>query len=469
MFNIKERLLIVLARRFFLVFVFYVYPKFEFKLHHLKIISVLQAVFFGKVRFVQFAAPPRHGKSLLCSELYPAWWLGKNPDKQIIHASYAASLSNSFSMKVRAMVRDDVRYRKVFPHMALSPERQRVDDWKTIQGGGFKSIGVTGGITGHGADLFIIDDPHKEGDEQSPAAMQAVFDWWTSAARTRLHPGAAVIFIMTRWAVRDMAGRLIELAEFDPLADQWLVIRFPALAEENDPLGRAVGEALWPERFSRENLLAIRSISERYFNALFQQNPKVDNEPLFELKDFKMGIFGRHFPVHQKPDFWTVDLSSTETERSDYVVFTHWRYVQARLYVLGGERFRAQWPEVKRRLSKCIRANPGKKFYFPPHTLELLALQNLREEMPDEKWRFVEVPQPGDKVQRAGVLSDFAKGGNVYVNRCDFGRLFVREHCGFPDEVDHDDMVDTSSVATHAVGLQSRFSLTVVEVGRAKK
>lgn len=282
----------LLARRLFIPFCQYMISNFVVKLHHDRIGRSLDSVNQGLITRVMFAMPPRHGKSYMCSELFPAFWLGCHPQGQIIHASYAAALSNSFSMKVRAIIRDSYLYKDLFPHVVIDPGRQRLDDWKLANGGGFKSIGVGGGITGHGADLFIIDDPHKEGDEQSGRAMQSVFDWYNSAARTRLSPGAAVVFPMTRWHPRDLAGRLLELAKHDPLADQWELLRFPALAEKDDPLGRVVGEALWPERFSVKDLFAIRAISARYFGALFQQKPELTDAPMFEMGDFNRYVSG---------------------------------------------------------------------------------------------------------------------------------------------------------------------------------
>lgn len=285
--NAANTLMDALARRDFLSFCQRIYPGWITAPHHVVLADHLMQVMDGSLDRLMASLPPRHTKSLMFSILFPAFWLAHNPDKQIIHASYAASLSNDFSRQVRNIVRDDLIYKRLFPHMGLDPDRQRLDDWKTTQGGGFKSVGVTAGITGHGADLFIIDDPHKEGDEKSMTQLLAVFDWYNSAARTRLSPGAPVLFPMTRWHPRDLAGRLLEMAEIDSNADQWLQLKFPALALENDPLGRSPGDPLWPERFTKENLLSIQALSERYFEALFQQNPQVTDEPMFLSHLFK--------------------------------------------------------------------------------------------------------------------------------------------------------------------------------------
>jgi phage terminase large subunit-like protein len=453
----------LLARRLFLHFCQYVYAGFMSPPHVVRIAKNLDDINCGRSFRSMYALPPRHTKSLLCSELFPAFWLGCHPEGQIIHASYAAALSNSFSMKVRGLIRDSYLYKELFPHVVLDPGRQRLDDWKLSSGGGFKSIGVTGGITGHGADLFIIDDPHKEGDEQSGRALQAVFDWYNSAARTRLSPGAAVVFPMTRWHPRDLAGRLLDIAEHDPQADQWDVFSFPALALKNDPLGRKVGEPLWPDRFSKVDLHAIRAISERYFEALFQQNPSVTDKPLFVLDNFSRTVDACDWLG--KP-FWAVDLAITEKTRSDYTVIGQWSYDGRRTLKLHKVmRFRAQWPTVKRRLVEILREY-GQPMYFPKDVLELVAVQSLREAYPTLRHLVKDVSMPGDKVAKAQPLSDFCQNGIVVIP---FGQefdFFIREHCGFPDEVRHDDCVDMSSVATHALGFRDRFSITVARIGK---
>jgi predicted phage terminase large subunit-like protein len=460
-----RRLRLELARRLVIRFCQVVHDGFIVAPHHQLIAEKLDQVAAGDLRRLIISMPPRHGKSEMASVLFPAYWLGLNPIKQIIHVSYAAALSNEFARRVRSIVRDDPQYRRLFPEVALDPERQRLDDWKLTAGGGFKSIGVQGGISGHGADLLIIDDPVKEGDEKSLTTLQAVFDWYLSAARTRLSPGAAVVVIMTRWHPLDLVGQLLELAERDPLADQWEQLTLPALAGENDPLGRAPGQALWPERFSEQDLISIRSLSERYFEALFQQNPQVTDAPMFLAEDFHRA------PVGSVSDYkncvWTFDLAMTEGNRADYNVFGRWAFVDGDLYLLEVRRFRAQWPEVKNALLAVAEAYPSDLLVFPNEFLELVALQMLRSEY-GLAGRVKAQPLDGDKVARAQVLADFAKSGRVMVCSGPEGDAFVREHCQFPDLAQHDDCVDMSSVAAAYFGLGRRFSWAIVEIERKR-
>ena len=445
-----------LARRYFYFFCTYVYPDFITAPHHLEICDALDDVVAGKIKRLHVALPPRHSKSLLISELFPGFWFGHNPDKQIIHASYAASLSNKFSMSVRRLIRDNARYRELFPHIALSPDRRRLDDWLLVTGGGFRSIGVTGGITGLGCHLAIVDAPHKEGDEQSEHLLEVVWNWWASAMQTRLMPGAAVLFPMTRWAVNDMAGRALRLAASDLDADQWTCLIYPALAVENDPLGRAPGEALWPKQYSRKRLLAIKAASERYFESLFQQNPQLHEEPLFSMDSF---VRASHVA---KKHFWTVDIAITEKDRSDYTVFGRWSWEDDVFALHKIIRFRAQWPSVRAEMKCVLDTYPDEKMYLPKHLTELFAIQLFRQNYSSQ---IEEVSMPGDKYSRAVVLSDVCKRCTVIVIPGADGDIFVDEHTGFMTIAKHDDCVDVSSVATHAMGLQKVFDILVYGVG----
>ncbi len=438
-----------LARRVPLRFNGWVYPGWQTAPHHELIGAKLLDILEGRTKRLIISMPPRHGKSLMASELFPALWLGLNPAKEVIHVSYASMLSNDFSRKVRAMIRDNGRYRELFPHMQLDPERARIDDWRLVTGGGFKSIGVQGGIAGHGADLMIVDDPVHEGDEHSMTTLDLIWDWWLSAARTRMHPGGVILVIMTRWHPLDLVGRLLDLARRDETADQWEHLVLPALALDDDVLGREPGDPLWPDRVSFDDLMAISALSERYFEALYQQNPQVGGSVMFREDDF----------VRESPDLergaWCFDLASTEKSRSDYNVIGRWQYDGDRLSLTHVERFRDEWPAVRRRILSLARMHPEDVFVFPKQTFELLAIQTLREEFPE--LLLGEVTLPNDRVERAMPYSTVVESGRALVCAGQDADYFIYEHAHFPDAVQHDDCVAMSSVATHWFGLNRRF------------
>ncbi len=247
-------------------------PSYQYARHLDFLARTLEKVERGEIKKLMVFFAPRHGKSQLVSCNFPAWYLGRNPDKRIIHASYSDSLSNEWSRRTRDVVENEI-YRAIFG-ISTDMDTRAVDNWRMSgKRGGMLSLGVGGSATGFGADLFIIDDPVKNAQEaESETYRTRVHDWYKSVARTRLEPGGSIILMMARWHQKDLAGAI--LAE-DP---EWTVINLTAIAGENDPMGRDPGEALWPERFDVDALLKIKGdVGSRYWNALYEGAP-VDPE-----------------------------------------------------------------------------------------------------------------------------------------------------------------------------------------------
>ena len=354
-------------------------PAYIYKPFHYDLMRAIQRTAMSPGGRLFIGMPPRHGKSDLCSILLPAWYLGRRPSSRIMHLSYSSELTNSFSLQVRRMVRDDLTYGSVFK-VPLG-ERQRVDDWNTAAGGGFRSVGVGGGITGHGADLMIIDDPHKEGDHLSLTILDQVYDWYTTAARTRLSPGASIVFVMTRWAVLDLAGRLLALEG----GDEWQEFVLPAIAGANDAYGRA-----WPERYPVSELEKIRANDERHFQALYQNDPRSADDVLFHEKYF-VWVDDSDLPV----DFWSFDLASSLRETADFTVMCAWSRNGDNLTLLRVERGRWAFPEVRQRILALSREYPEARLLFPADLLEMVMMTELRAA--DGDIRLISVPMKGDK------------------------------------------------------------------------
>ena len=236
----------------------------------------LEAVERGEIKRLCVLMPPRHGKSEVVSRHFPAWYFGRNPDKEMIFASYNNTLARDMSRDARRIFRDAVS--KLWG-LALSSESKAVESWQ-IEGhrGKFQSSGIGGAITGRGAAVAIVDDPEKGLDEaESPAYQRYKWNWYRSTLRTRLAPGGAIVIVATRWAKKDLVGKILD--EAGKGGERWEVIKLPAIAEENDLLGRAVGEPLWPERFPLSELEAIKkSLGGRLWNGLYQQDPEEDVE-----------------------------------------------------------------------------------------------------------------------------------------------------------------------------------------------
>jgi len=425
-------------------------PEFQVARHHQRLFEVCEKIVYEGNQFTIISLPPRHSKSEVFSVLLPAWFLGHFPNEPIIHISHTSTLSNKFAFRVREMLLNDPMYWRLFPGTMLHPDRRRLHDWRTTRGGGFRSLGVGGGVTGEGAKLIILDDAVKEGDERSPKVLDETFEWYASAVRTRLLPGGSIVIPMTRWHPRDIAGRLEEVVKIDDSADPWQTIKFPALALEGiDELGRKPGEALWPERFPVEALERMRAMSERYFLSLYQQDPTGAVKPEFHREDIRLI---KHARGVVKDWFWAFDLASTEKERSDFTVWLRGGRMNDRLYIERCGRMKANWPQVKKQLEKIMKQFPDDTYLFEKRFLELLAVQDVES----SGATIQEVHIPGDKEERSLIAQDVVSDGLMSVAECevdgiDQRELFIGELTSFPHG-EHDDFVDALSVLTHVLG-----------------
>lgn len=251
---------------------------------HEALAKELEAVERGEVKRLIIECPPRHGKSQLSTINFPAWYIGKHPDREIITASYNADLAQDFGAKTRDLVNQE-EFKAIFPSISLKEDTQSKAKWATNMKGSYTSVGVGGSLTGRGADLLIIDDPIKNREEaDSEVIREKIWDWYTSTARTRLEKDAAIVIIMTRWHLDDLVGRLKERAQLGGLP--WKVVTFPAIATVQEK-HRNIGEALWPEKYDIASLNEImHDLDARDWLALFQQSPIAS-----ESQDFKQEYF----------------------------------------------------------------------------------------------------------------------------------------------------------------------------------
>jgi predicted phage terminase large subunit-like protein len=260
------------ARAGLLEFTQYTNPSYVAAPHHRLIAEKLEAVERGEIKRLMILMPPRHGKSELASRRFPAWFLGRNEDKQIIAASYNSDLANDFGREVRNIV-GSPEFSALFS-TALSEDSRAANRWHTNGGGMYVAAGVGTAVTGRGADILLIDDPFKDREEaDSELRRQRVWDWYTSTAYTRLMPGGAIVLINTRWHDDDLSGKLLEAQEEG--GDKWDVLSLPAINERE--------EALWPEWYSIERLEQIKAVlPARDWNSLYQQNPIPDEGEYFK-------------------------------------------------------------------------------------------------------------------------------------------------------------------------------------------
>lgn len=404
----------------------------------------------GRKKRLIITEPPRHGKSEFWSKYFPAFFLGNFPDQRVILTSYEAGFASTWGRKTRDLLED---WGEQLFGVTVDRSSFSVSDWN-LEGreGGMSTAGIGGPITGRGANLFIIDDPTKNAKEaQSELVREAQWDWYTSTARTRVEPGGTIIVIMTRWHEDDLAGRLLQSAKEDPEADQWEVINLPALAEAGDVLGRAEGEALFPERYDVEALRKIKAtIGSYWWSALFQGSPRPMEGNLFKRdwwKFYSVETWNRW----QETEFaefdeivqsWDCAFKGLET--SSYVCGEVWGKVGPNKYLLDEVREKlgvkgtiaairtlsAKWPQARKKLIED-KANGT-------------AVQELLE---GEISGIVMVEPKGGKEARAMAISGDVEAGNVYLPCKELWpnvHDFIGEFASFPNGK-YSDRVDCAS------------------------
>lgn len=309
-----------LSRRKLVDFIKYNFQDYDVNWHHEVIADKLEKVESGEITRLMLFLPPRHGKSELGSVQFPAWFLGRNPKKEVICSSYTSDLAVDFGRRVRNLV-GSVEYKNLFG-LTMSEDSAAANKWKTSQGGGYVAVGVGGPTTGRGADVFIIDDPFKNRKEaDSPLIREQAWKWYISTVYTRLSSSGAVILINTRWHDDDLAGRLLAQKE----GDKWDVVSFPAIAINDEKVDgkffRKAGEALWPSRFPLARLEQTRSVLGSYdWASLYQQTP-IDAASVEFLKDWFKVRTEEEVEKLDTRRFLTIDTAGPMTSHSDYMGF----------------------------------------------------------------------------------------------------------------------------------------------------
>jgi hypothetical protein len=305
------------AQTKFLDFTDQVWPTFISGRHHAKMAEAFERVASGKCKRLIINMPPRHTKSEFASYLLPAWFLGKYPHKKVIQTSHTAELAVGFGRKVRNLVDQDV-YRDIFPDLHLSADSKAAGRWNTSKGGDYFAIGVGGAVTGKGADLLIIDDPHSEQEaalaEINPDIYDKTYEWYTSGPRQRLQPGGAIVIVMTRWSLRDLTERVLK-SSAQRGGEEWEVIEFPAILPS--------GSALWPEFWPPAELQALKEeLPNSKWMAQYQQQPTSEQSAIIKREWWREWEEEEPPPVDFVLQSW--DTAFEKTNRSDYSACTTW-------------------------------------------------------------------------------------------------------------------------------------------------
>ncbi len=411
--------------------------KYKSPKHILQLNRLLLQVNSGKISRLAVFMPPRHGKSELISKYFPAYYLATNPDKRIILTSYEADFASTWGSKARDILKEHGHAFKNNINVDNKSSARNRWDIKDHQGG-MMTAGVGGPITGKGADLLIIDDPVKNAEEaNSQTSRQKIWDWYKSTAYTRLEPNGAIILIMTRWHETDLAGMILENSK-----NNWTILNLPALAEDNDPLGRKPGEALWPERFSHKRLQEIRTdIGSYHFSAMYQQRPQPIEGGLLKLDWIKYYQQEELPPLDELTIYQGWDLAISTTETADYTVCTTIGVLdEKKMYVLDWYRDRINFPTQVKLVEKLAKKWDPIQIGIENNAYQQALPQELKER---SMLPIKEIKQTKDKVTRIQSASIHFENKKILLpKKHPELENFINEYIYFPKSK-HDDMLDS--------------------------
>jgi len=443
--RIEEQRKIESAQTSFMGFVGHMWPAFIEGRHHKIMAEAFEKIARGDLKRLIINMPPRHTKSEFASYLLPAWFLGQYPGKKVIQTAHTAELSVGFGRKVRNLVDSD-DFKEVFPNLQLRADSKAAGRWSTNDGGEYFAIGVGGAVTGKGADLLIIDDPHSEQEGQSgdPSVFDRTYDWYTSGPRQRLQPGGAIIIVMTRWHMRDLTGKILKSSAQRSGTDEWEVIEFPAIMPS--------GKALWPEFWSIAELEALRNeLPSPKWNAQYQQNPTSEEGALIKREWWQVWEKDRPPPCEFIIQSW--DTAFLKTQRSDFSACTTWGVFympddeglsKPNIILLDAYKERLEFPDLKRKAYELWTDMQPDAFIVEAKAAGMPLIFELRAMgIPVAEY----TPSRGnDKIARVNAVADLFASGVVWAPQTRFAEEVVEEFAAFPAG-EHDDLVDSSTQA----------------------
>jgi predicted phage terminase large subunit-like protein len=427
----------------FIYYASHMWPGFISGKHHQIMANAFERVAKGELKRLIINMPPRHTKSEFASYLLPAWFLGRFPEKKIIQTAHTAELAVGFGRKVRNLVSSEA-FSRVFD-TKLSSDSKAAGRWNTHAGGDYFAIGVGGAVTGKGADLLIIDDPHSEQEAKqgNPAVYDNVYEWYTSGPRQRLQPGGAIIIVMTRWSKRDLTGQILKNASKDGV-DNWEVIEFPAILPSGTPL--------WPGFWKKEELEAIKAeIPVSKWEAQYQQNPTSEEGAIIKREHWRVWESDTAPQCDYIIQSW--DTAFEKSNRADYSACTTWGVfdhpddkgnLKTNIICLDAFKARMEFPELKHKAFEMYKEwEPDtliveKKAAGAPLIYELRQTGILLEEYTPGKG--------SDKIARVNAISDLFASGVVWCPETRWADELMEELAAFPNG-EHDDLVDSTSQA----------------------
>ena len=432
------------AQNDFLGFVHEMWPGFINGRHHKIMAKKFEEIAAGTCKRLIINMPPRHTKSEFASYLLPAWYLGKYPDRKVIQTSNTAELAVGFGRKVRNLVGSE-QYAKIFPNVSLKSDSKAAGRWGTNAGGDYFAIGVGGTVTGKGADLLIIDDPHSEQEAAiaatNPEVYDKVYEWYSSGPRQRLQPGGAIVVIMTRWSKRDLVGKIVK-SSVERDGEEWEIIEFPAILPS--------GNSLWPEFWPVNELLALKNeLPVSKWNAQYMQTPTSEEGALVKREWWK--IWEKENPPQCDFIIQSWDTAFTKNERSDYSACTTWGVFylnenpsDPHIILLDAFKDRMEFPELKAKALEMYKEWEPDAFIVEAKAAGSPLIYELRRMgIPVSEF----TPTRGnDKIARMNSVTDLFSSGKVWAPERRWAEEVIEEMAAFPNS-EHDDLVDSSTQA----------------------
>jgi len=425
----------------FLEFVKQVWPAFIEGSHHRIMADAFNRIANGELKRLIINMPPRHTKSEFASHLFPAWYLGKFPDRKVIQTAHTAELAVGFGRKVRNLVGSE-DYGDIFANVSLSVDSKAAGRWNTNQHGDYFAIGVGGAVTGKGADILIVDDPHSEQEaaQGDPSVYDKTYEWYTSGPRQRLQPGGAICLVMTRWSKKDLTGSIVKASIERGGSDEWEIIELPAILPS--------GKSLWPEFWPIEQLESLHAeLPVSKWSAQYQQDPTSEEGAIIKREWWKE--WKEKKPPNCEFIIQSWDTAFLAKETADYSACTTWGVFYnedrvANIILLDALQERLEFPELKARAYEMYKEYEPDAFIVEAKAAGSPLIFELRR---------IGIPvaeySPGrgkDKIARVNAVSDLFHSGHVWAPKKRWAEEVIEEFAAFPTG-DHDDLVDSSTQA----------------------
>jgi len=420
--------------------------------HHRILANLLMGIERGEKDRICVNIPPRHGKSQLVSIFFPAWFLGRNPNKKVMMVSHTTDLAVDFGRKVRNLISTE-EYRSIFPTVALAQDSKSAGRWNTNVGGEYYACGIGSALAGRGADLLLVDDPHSEQDviNGNFEVFEKAYEWFTFGARTRLMPGGNVAIIQTRWHMDDLTGRVTRDMVNNKLSDQYEVVEFPAILDvTSKKTGKITQKPLWPEFFGLEALERTKASMPTFqWNAQYQQQPTAEEAAIVK-REWWQEWTGENPPACEYI-IMSLDAAAEKHNRADYTALTTWGVFlnegenNYHIILLNSIKKRVEFPELKELAMEEYRDWEPDSFIVEKKSSGSALYQEMRRTgLPVQE--YTPHRGSGDKMARLNSVADIIASGMVWIPQTRWAEEVVEEVAGFPF-MSNDDLVDSTVMA----------------------